>query len=73
MTIQEVVQQAAMLYGGWKSQFTAPRTAGAGVRLVWNAEAAGRLQAATNAHDEFDRDFVLVARADGYGAEGGGP
>ena len=43
----------------------------AGIRLVPDAEAVGRFRAAIDARDELDRDFVIVARTDGYGAEGG--
>ncbi|MFI7452778.1 oxaloacetate decarboxylase [Nonomuraea sp. NPDC049714] len=43
----------------------------AGIRLVPGSEAIGRLQAAVDARDELDEDFVIVARTDGYGAEGG--
>ncbi|MGM7775767.1 isocitrate lyase/PEP mutase family protein [Arthrobacter sp. KNU-44] len=51
-----------------------PKKAGgrAGIRLVSDAEAIGRLQGAIDARDELDPDFVIVARTDGYGAEGGG-
>jgi methylisocitrate lyase len=50
-----------------------PKKAGgrAGIRLVSDAEAIGRVQAAVDARDEIDEDFVIVARTDGYGAEGG--
>jgi methylisocitrate lyase len=50
-----------------------PKKAGgqAGIRLVSDAEAIGRIQAAVDAKDEIDPDFVIVARTDGYGAEGG--
>lgn len=44
----------------------------AGIELVSDAEAIGRLNAACDARDRSDRDFVLVARTDGYGAAGGG-
>ncbi|TDD15012.1 isocitrate lyase/PEP mutase family protein [Nonomuraea diastatica] len=43
----------------------------AGIRLVPDAEAIGRLQAAVDARDELDEGIVIVARTDGYGAEGG--
>lgn len=42
-----------------------------GMQLVSDAEAIGRLNAAVEARDKYDPDFVLVARTDGYGAEGG--
>ena len=44
---------------------------GPGIELVSDAEAVGRLQAAIDARDELDPDFVIVARTDGYGAAGG--
>lgn len=44
----------------------------AGIRLVSDGEAVGRLRAAIDARDELDPDFVIVARTDAYGAEGGG-
>lgn len=51
-----------------------PKRAGgsSGVRLVSDAEAVGRIQAAVAAKRELDPDFVIVARTDAYGAEGGG-
>lgn len=44
----------------------------AGIELVSDAEAIGRLNAAVDARDKLDKDFVIVARTDGYGAAGGG-
>ncbi|MGM0930490.1 MAG: isocitrate lyase/PEP mutase family protein [Actinomycetota bacterium] len=44
----------------------------AGIELVSDAEAIGRLNAAVDARDKHDEDFVIVARTDGYGAAGGG-
>ena len=51
-----------------------PKKAGgsAGIALVSDEEAIGRLQAACEARDELDPDFVITARTDGYGAAGGG-
>lgn len=51
-----------------------PKKAGGqpGIALVSDAEAIGRLNAAVEARDAIDPDFVLVARTDGYGAAGGG-
>lgn len=51
-----------------------PKKAGgqSGIALVSDAEAIGRFTAATDARDELDEDFVIVARTDGYGAAGGG-
>ncbi|MGW1547243.1 isocitrate lyase/PEP mutase family protein [Streptomyces sp. NPDC002346] len=51
-----------------------PKKAGGqtGIELVSDAEAVGRLNAACDARDELDEDFVIVARTDGYGAAGGG-
>jgi methylisocitrate lyase len=43
-----------------------------GIELVSDAEAIGRLNAAVEARDRLDADFVIVARTDGYGAAGGG-
>lgn len=43
-----------------------------GIELVSDAEAIGRLNAATDERDRRDEDFVIVARTDGYGAAGGG-
>lgn len=50
-----------------------PKKAGGqpGIALVSDAEAIGRLNAAVEARDKYDPDFVLVARTDGYGATGG--
>ena len=44
----------------------------AGIAIVPDAEAIGRLNAACDARDRFDKDFVIVARTDAYGAAGGG-
>lgn len=44
----------------------------AGIALVSDAEAIGRLNAACAARDELDPDFVITARTDGYCAAGGG-
>lgn len=51
-----------------------PKKAGnqSGIDLVPEHEAIGRLNAACDARDELDEDFVIVARTDGYGARGGG-
>jgi len=51
-----------------------PKKAGgsAGIALVSDEEAVGRLRAACEARDELDPDFVITARTDGYGAAGGG-
>jgi methylisocitrate lyase len=43
-----------------------------GIELVSDEEALGRLKAAVDARDKYDKDFVIVARTDGYGAAGGG-
>lgn len=43
-----------------------------GIELVSDEEAIGRLNAAVDARDRIDPDFVIVARTDGYGAAGGG-
>jgi methylisocitrate lyase len=50
-----------------------PKKAGgqSGIALVSDTEAIGRLNAACDARDEIDEDFVIVARTDGYGAAGG--
>ncbi|MFJ2028754.1 oxaloacetate decarboxylase [Streptosporangium sp. NPDC087985] len=50
-----------------------PKKAGgqAGIRIVSDEEAIGRLRAAVDAKDELDPDFVVVARTDAYAAEGG--
>lgn len=52
---------------------TEPKMAGGrkGIRLASDGEAVGRLQAAVDARDEIDPDFVIVARTDGYDAVGG--
>lgn len=42
-----------------------------GIEMVSDEEAIGRLNAAVDARDELDPDFVIVARTDGFG-EGGG-
>ena len=42
-----------------------------GIELVSDAEAIGRLNAAVEARDRLDADFVIVARTDGFGAAGG--
>lgn len=51
-----------------------PKKAGgrSGIELVADGEAIGRLNAAVDARNELDPDFVIVARTDGYGAAGGG-
>jgi methylisocitrate lyase len=43
----------------------------AGIELVSDEEAIGRLRAAIGARDELDSDFVIVARTDGRDAVGG--
>jgi 2-methylisocitrate lyase-like PEP mutase family enzyme len=50
-----------------------PKKAGGqkGISLVSDEVMIGRLRAACDARDELDRDFVIVARTDGYGAAGG--
>ena len=50
-----------------------PKKAGGqtGIALVDDDVAIGRLNAACDARDELDPDFVIVARTDGYGAGGG--
>lgn len=45
--------------------------AAAGRRLVSDAEAIGRLTAATDMRDRLDPDFAIVARTDARGAAGG--
>jgi methylisocitrate lyase len=42
-----------------------------GIELIPDEEAIGRLNAAVDARDKLDPDFVIVARTDGYGASGG--
>jgi 2-methylisocitrate lyase-like PEP mutase family enzyme len=51
-----------------------PKKAGfqAGIELVSDEEAVGRLQAALEVRNSIDPDFVIVARTDGYGAGRGG-
>lgn len=51
-----------------------PKKAGgqAGISLVSDEEAIGRLNAAVEARNEMDRDFVITARTDGYAVAGGG-
>lgn len=50
-----------------------PKKAGRqpGIELVSDAAAVGRLRAAVDARNAQDPDFVIVARTDGYDAEGG--
>ncbi|KAL4985682.1 hypothetical protein BDW68DRAFT_179449 [Aspergillus falconensis] len=42
----------------------------AGTKLVSDEEAIRQLQAACDAREKLDPDFVIVARTDGYGASG---
>ncbi|NGP09467.1 isocitrate lyase/PEP mutase family protein [Rhodococcus sp. 14C212] len=51
-----------------------PKKAGgqAGIAIVSDEEAIGRLRAAVEARDQLDPDFVITARTDGYAAAGGG-
>lgn len=42
-----------------------------GIELVSDEEAIGRLNAAVEARDRLDPEFVIVARTDGFGAAGG--
>lgn len=51
----------------------APKKSGtaAGRRLIPVAEAVGKIKAAVAARDVLDPDFVICARCDGIGAEGG--
>jgi methylisocitrate lyase len=50
-----------------------PKKAGgqAGIQIVSDDEAVGRLRAAIDAKNELDPDFVIVARTDAYACEGG--
>ncbi|MFC9835545.1 oxaloacetate decarboxylase [Rhodococcus sp. NPDC127530] len=51
-----------------------PKKAGgqAGIELVSDGEAVGRLNAAIEVRDALDKEFVITARTDGYGTSGGG-
>jgi|GEM_PF-143571 len=51
-----------------------PKKAGgqAGIAIVSDEEAIGRLRCACAVRDEMDPDFIITARTDGYGAGGGG-
>lgn len=51
-----------------------PKKAGgqAGIEIVSDEEAIGRLRCACAARDEMDPDFVITARTDGYAVAGGG-
>jgi methylisocitrate lyase len=51
-----------------------PKKAGgqAGIQIVSDEEAIGRLRCACEARDEIDPDFVLTARTDAYAVAGGG-
>lgn len=71
-TIQEFIQVG--LAGCHIEDQLDPKKAGgaAGIALVSDEEAIGRLNAAIEARDELDPDFVITARTDGYGAGGGG-
>jgi len=44
----------------------------AGIEIVSDEEAVGRLRCAVDAKNEIDPDFVIVARTDGYAVAGGG-
>jgi methylisocitrate lyase len=70
-TVQEFIR--AGIAGIHLEDQLEPKKAGgqAGIELVSDAEAIGRLNAACDARDEMDPDFVIVARTDGYGATGG--
>ncbi|BAU94425.1 candidate carboxyvinyl-carboxyphosphonate phosphorylmutase [Corynebacterium suranareeae] len=70
-TVQEFIQ--AGIAGIHIEDQLEPKKAGgqAGIALVSDEEAIGRINAACDARDEMDKDFVIVARTDGYGAEGG--
>lgn len=71
-TVQEYIR--AGLAGLHIEDQLDPKKAGgsAGIALVSDEEAIGRLRAACEARDELDPDFVITARTDGYGAGGGG-
>lgn len=71
-TVQEFI--AAGVAGIHIEDQLDPKKAGgqAGIALVSDEEAIGRLRAATEARDELDPDFVIVARTDGYATAGGG-
>jgi 2-methylisocitrate lyase-like PEP mutase family enzyme len=51
-----------------------PKKAGgqAGIEIVSDEEAIGRLNAAVEARNNIDPDFVITARTDGYAVAGGG-
>jgi methylisocitrate lyase len=71
-TVQEFV--AAGVAGIHIEDQREPKKTGgyAGVEIVSDEEALGRLRAACEARDELDPDFVITARTDAYGAAGGG-
>ncbi|MFI5627001.1 oxaloacetate decarboxylase [Nocardioides sp. NPDC051685] len=71
-TVQEFI--AAGVAGIHLEDQRDPKKAGgqAGIAIVSDEEAIGRLRAAVEARDELDPDFVITARTDGYGAAGGG-
>lgn len=71
-TVQEFV--AAGVAGIHIEDQREPKKTGgyAGVEIVSDEEAIGRLRAACEARDELDPDFVITARTDAYGAAGGG-
>jgi methylisocitrate lyase len=71
-TVQEFI--AAGVAGIHIEDQLDPKKAGgqAGIAIVSDEEAIGRLRAAVEVRDELDPDFVLTARTDGYGAAGGG-
>jgi methylisocitrate lyase len=71
-TVQEFV--AAGVAGIHIEDQRDPKKAGgqAGIAIVSDEEAIGRLRAAVEVRDELDPDFVITARTDGYGAAGGG-
>lgn len=70
-TVQEFVK--AGIAGIHIEDQLEPKKAGgqAGIRIVSDEEAIGRLRAAVDAKDELDPDFVIVARTDAYASDNG--
>ena len=71
-TIREYIQAGAA--GIHMEDQVTPKRSGhwAGKRLIPLEEAAGKIRAAVDTKNRFDRDFVIVARTDARAAVGGG-
>ncbi len=70
-TVQEYIRAGAAALNIEDQEAPKKSGTGAGRRCISRAEAVGKVKAAVAARDELDREFVICARCDLVGAEGG--